>query len=254
MSRNQRYGIGAAVAVAAVVLAAAACSAPGASSSPSSGGTGVQRRGRRRADQDRGGGRAERIEQRPRPVRVARRQPRRQAGERGGRRRRTEDPADAVRRPGRPDGRHRARPQDRQRRRHRHVRHRGKRRDDRHGTHPQVGEDPQHHLRSVHQADRPAQPVPVPERPDGPHLRHDARQVRGHHQGLQEDRDAHQQRLLRRRRGVRLHHRAQEPGSHPGRVEGRAVGPDQHDPGAERHPRQRTRRCCSSGPRRPSRG
>ena len=38
MSRNQRYSIGAAVAVAAVVLTAAACSAPGASSSPSSGG------------------------------------------------------------------------------------------------------------------------------------------------------------------------------------------------------------------------
>jgi branched-chain amino acid transport system substrate-binding protein len=38
MSRNQRYSIGGAVAVAAVVLAAAACSAPGASSSPSSGG------------------------------------------------------------------------------------------------------------------------------------------------------------------------------------------------------------------------
>ena len=40
MSRNQRYGIGAAVAVAAVVLTAAACGAPGASSSsPSSSGT-----------------------------------------------------------------------------------------------------------------------------------------------------------------------------------------------------------------------
>jgi branched-chain amino acid transport system substrate-binding protein len=38
MSRNQRYGIGGAVAVAAVVLAAAACGAPGASSSPSGGG------------------------------------------------------------------------------------------------------------------------------------------------------------------------------------------------------------------------
>jgi branched-chain amino acid transport system substrate-binding protein len=36
MSRNQRYGIGAAVAVAAVVLTAAACSAPGASSSSTS--------------------------------------------------------------------------------------------------------------------------------------------------------------------------------------------------------------------------
>jgi branched-chain amino acid transport system substrate-binding protein len=38
MSRNQRYSIGGAMAVAAVVLTAAACSAPGASSSPSSGG------------------------------------------------------------------------------------------------------------------------------------------------------------------------------------------------------------------------
>ena len=36
-----------------------------------------------------------------------------------------------------------------------------------------------------------------------------ARQVPGHHQGLQEDRDAHQQRLLRHGRAVRVQHRAQ---------------------------------------------
>ena len=185
MSRNQRYGIGAAVTMAAVVLTAAACSAPGASSSTSSSGaasSGTAAAGpikiavvdaQSGADSDLGQFESPWGQASPLSRRMLR------AGVDGRKIQLTlyDDQADPT------VGTELARK----------IASEGdiamfgtaeKRRDDRHGTHPRVGEDRQHHLGAVHRAARREEPVPVPERPDRPHLRHHARQVPGHHQGL----------------------------------------------------------------------